>query len=85
MKWIETPKVVPEVEYNSGSWHMDRNNPDRDIFLFNYDLSYVPCGLAQTEQEAFEGMLVKIADYEQKLKKIRIEIQNHLNELKGEK
>jgi len=85
MKWIETRKVVPEIEYNCGKWHMDSNNPDGDIYLFNYDLSYVPCGYAPTEQEAFEDMLQKIGEYEQKLKQVRSEIQEHLAELKGEK
>ena len=84
MKWTAKPKVVPEVEYNSGSWHMDSNNHGGKIFLFNYDLSLVPCGYAQTEKEAFEDMLKNIESYESQLKEIRAEIQAHLAELEGE-
>ena len=83
MMWNENRRIFPAIEYVSGQWFMNRS--DENFFVGNYDLLLSPCGSGETEQEAFERMLRNIEIYEQKLKEIRIEIQNHLEELKDEK
>ena len=84
MKWDKSERHS-QIEYVSGQWSMSEK--DGKIFLFNYRLALVPCGfgLGKSEVEIFEDMLKNIAEYEQKLKEIRIEIQDHLAELKVEK
>ena len=53
--------------------------------MTNMKLVITPSGFAETEKAAFENILTRIAEYEQKLKQVRSEIQEHLAELKGEK
>ena len=81
MKWTEQQAIITEKEYSSGQWIMRK---DEKFFVSNFDILLSPSGYGSTEQAAFEDMLENIAAYEQKLKRIRAEIQEHLNELKGE-
>ncbi len=83
MKWEETSEMPAVNKYVSGRWTMDWRGTD--FFLCNFDILLCPVGVGVTEREAFENMLKNIAEYEQQLKRIRAEIQEHLNELKGGK
>ena len=83
MKWEKTCEIPVKTEYVSGEWRM--NWRCKDFFVCNMEIILCPAGIGVTEQEAFESMLSNIIEYEQKLKKIRSEIQVHLAELKGEK
>lgn len=83
MKWEKTCKRPVKTVFVNGEWHMELD--EKGFYISNFEILLSPVGIGATEQEAFASMLSNIARYEQKLKKIRIEIQNHLNELKGEK
>ena len=82
MKWEETAVIVRKRSFKSGSWQMDQSEDGFYITHRSFILS--PCGFGKTEREAFEYMLIKIADYRKKLDSVEAEIRQHLAELKGE-
>jgi len=82
MKWEKTSEIPVETKFVNGAWNMEWNG--KEFYISNYNTLLCPVGLGDTEQEAFESMLRNIEAYEQKLKDIRSEIQEHLAELKGE-
>ena len=83
MKWEKTSEIPVKTEMVSGEWHIILD--EKGFYIGNFDILLPPVGTGATEKEAFEIMLNNIAAYEQKLKRIRAEIQNHLAELKGGK
>ncbi len=83
MKWIRTSSSPVKTELASGEWYIILD--EKGFYISNFDIHLPPAGIGVTEQEAFENMLTRIAEYEQKLKQVRSEIQEHLAELKGEK
>ena len=83
MKWVKTSGIPAKTELASGEWHIILD--EKGFYISNFDILLPPVGVGATEKEAFKVMLENIAAYEQKLKRIRAEIQEHLNELKGGK
>ena len=83
MNWIRTSSAPVKTEWSSGEWHIILD--EKGFYISNFDILLPPAGIGVTEQDAFENMLTQIAEYEQKLKQVRSEIQEHLAELKGEK
>ncbi len=83
MKWEKTCKRPVKTVFVNGEWHMELD--EKGFFISNFEIILSPVGIGATEQEAFKVMLENITAYEQKLKRIRAEIQEHLNELKGGK
>ena len=81
MKWVKISAVPVKTELVSGEWHIILD--EKGFYISNFDILLPPVGVGATEKEAFEVMLENIAEYEQKLNRIRAEIQEHLNELKG--
>ena len=83
MKWEKISAAPVKTELASREWHIILD--EKGFYISNFDILLPPVGVGATEKEAFESMLSNIAEYEQKLKRIRAEIQEHLNELKGGK
>lgn len=83
MKWEKISAAPVKTELASGEWHIILD--EQGFYISNFDILLPPVGVGATEKEAFKVMLENIAAYEQKLKRIRAEIQEHLNELKGGK
>lgn len=83
MRWEKASEIPVKAKFFNGAWEMEWS--EKGFYICNHNLLLCPVGLGDTEQEAFESMLRNIEAYEQKLKDVRSEIQEHLAELKGEK
>lgn len=82
MRW-KRHYTITSTECSCDKFHLTTQNDH--VYIRHDDLSIRPYGRGDTEQEAFEDLLQELKAYEQKLKNIRAEIQEHLNELKGGK
>ena len=73
-----------EMVSSDGRWHISKNQKGEQppsFFLTNYDLLISPHGIGKDYKECFESFLVNCDAFIEKIKTIRDQAKNHMEEM----